>query len=94
MLKNSPKRTGETIEVTIEFDPFDRTIAPHPKLSEALNKNFIAKSKFESLSPSAQKEIVRYISFLRTEESRARIIERAINYLLGKSTFIGNKMLE
>ena len=31
MLKNSPKRIGETIEVEIEFDPSDRTISPHPK---------------------------------------------------------------
>src|ERR1044071_2649608 len=36
MLKNSPKRIGETIEVTIEFDPTDRTIEPHPKLIKAL----------------------------------------------------------
>ncbi len=92
MLKDSPKRIGETIEVTIEYDSSDRTIQPHPKLIEALNNNEIAKSKFERLSPSAKKEMVRYISLLKTEESRDRIIERAINYLLGKSTFIGNKM--
>ena len=35
MLKNSPKRIGETIEVTIEFDTSDRTIKPHPKLIAA-----------------------------------------------------------
>lgn len=94
MLKNSPKRFGEAIEVTIEYDSSDRTIKPHPKLIEALNNNEIAKSKFDSLSPSAKKEMVRYITLLKTEESRDRIIERAINYLLGKSTFIGKKMLK
>lgn len=94
MLKNSPKRIGESIEVTIEYDPSDRTIPPHPKLMEVLNNNSAAKSKFESLSPSAKKEMVRYITLLKTEESRDRVIERAINYLLGKGTFIGRKMLE
>jgi len=94
MLKDSPKRIGETIEVTIEYDPSDRTIKPHPKLIEALKNNEIAKFKFDSLSPSAKKEMVRYITSLKTEESRDRIIERAINYLLGKSTFIGKKMLK
>lgn len=33
--------------------------------------------------------MLRYISFLKTEESSDRIIEKAINYLSGKSTFIG-----
>lgn len=94
MLKDSPKRIGEAIEVTIEYDPSDRTIKPHPKLIEALNNSEIANSKFESLSPSVKKEMVRYITLLKTEESRDRIIERAINYLLGKSTFIGKKMLK
>ncbi|MNR43396.1 hypothetical protein D3C85_1620140 [compost metagenome] len=93
MLKNSPKRIGETIEVTIEFDPSDRTIKPHPKLIEALNDNLEAKFRFDNLSPSMQKEMVRYISSLKTEESRNRNIEKAINFLLGKSTFIGRKTL-
>nr|WP_121273386.1 YdeI/OmpD-associated family protein [Pedobacter schmidteae] len=93
MLKNSPKRVGETIEVTIVFDPSDRTIKPHPQLIEALNNNLQAKSRFDSLPPSSQKEMVRYISSLKTEESRNRNIERAINFLLGKSPFIGKKML-
>jgi hypothetical protein len=43
--------------------------------------------------PSAQKEMMRYISSLKTEESRTRNIERAICYLLGKGLFIGRKML-
>lgn len=94
MLKNSPKRIGEIIEVTIVFDPSDRTIKPHPKLMEALNNHLEAKSKFDNLTPSMQKEMVRYISSLKTEETRNRIIERAINYLLGKSTFIGKRMLD
>jgi hypothetical protein len=93
MLKNSPKRIGETIKVTIEFDPSDRTIKPHPKLIEALKNNLEAKSKFDKLSPSMQKEMVRYISSLKTEESRTRNIEKAINFLLGKSPFIGKKTL-
>lgn len=91
MLKNSPKRVGETIKVTIEYDPSDRTIKPHAKLTEALKNNLEAKVRFDNLSPSMQKEIVRYISSLKTEESRSRNIERAINFLLGKGSFIGRK---
>lgn len=57
MLENSSKRIEETIKVTIEFDPSDRTIKPHPKLIEALENNLEAKSKFDSLIPSMQKEM-------------------------------------
>lgn len=89
MLKNSPKRIGEEIEVEIEFDPSDRTIEPHPKFSKALLDNKEANDVFENLSPSKQKEIVRYISNLKTEKSVEKNVTRAINFLLGKERFVG-----
>ena len=91
MLKNSPKRIGETIEITIAFDSSDRTIKPPTKLINALAANKAAKIVFENLSPSRQKEIVRYISNLKTEESIDRNVARAINFLLGKGSFVGRK---
>lgn len=63
MLKNSPKRIGEKIELTIEHDPSDRSIQPHPKLEAALKKNKEAKKVFDQLTDSRRLEIVRYISF-------------------------------
>lgn len=89
MLKNSPKRIGEEISVEIQIDETDRTLAPHSKLTKALNENPSAKEVFESLSPSKQKEIIRYISFLKSENSINENIEKAIGFLLGKNRFIG-----
>ena len=89
MLKNSPKRIGETIELTIEFDPSDRTIKPPSKFTEALNENKIAKNAFQNLRPSLQLEIVRYIANLKTEESIDRNIIKAIRFLLGQGRFVG-----
>ena len=89
MLKNSPKRIGESVEITIEFDPVERSIQPHPKLIEALKNNKEAKIVFDNLSPSRQNEIVRYISFLKTEESIIKNINRAINFLTGTERFVG-----
>ncbi len=89
MLKNSPKRIGETIELTIEHDPSDRSIQPHPKLEAALKKNKEAKKVFDQLTDSRRLEIVRYISFLKTEESVDRNINKAIDFLLGKERFAG-----
>lgn len=89
MLKNSPKRIGEEIEVKIAFDPKDRTITPHPKLVAALNENAVAKEVFDTLSASKQKEIVRYITSLKSEESITLNVEKAIGFLLGKNRFVG-----
>ena len=91
MLKDSPKRIGETIELTIEYDPSDRTITPHPKLVEALEQNKEAKAVFDDLSPSLKKEIIRYISFLKTEQSVDKNVTRAIDFLLGNGRFIGRE---
>ncbi len=91
MLKDSPRRIGEEIDVEIEFDPSDRTIVPHPKLVKALKENKDANAVFEKLAASRQKEIVRYIANLKTEQSVDRNIERAINFLLGKGSFVGRK---
>ena len=93
MLKDSPKRIGEFIEVTLGFDPEERIITPHPDLIKALNKNKEAKKAFDSLRPSLQKEIVRYISNLKTEQSVAKNILKAIDFLLGKGRFVGRDKL-
>ncbi|WP_130736501.1 YdeI/OmpD-associated family protein [Flavobacterium sp. J27] len=89
MLKNSPKRIGEIITITISFDPIERIIAIHPKLIAALNKNLEAKKVFDNLSPSLQKEIIRYISFLKQESTILRNIDKVIGFLEGKNRFIG-----
>ncbi len=93
MLKNSPKRIGETIIVTVTLDPSDRTIQPHPKLVKALRENIEAKTAFDKLTPSAQREIIRYIAHLKNPESVDTNIKRAVNFLLGKGKFVGREKL-
>jgi len=89
MLKNSPQRIGEKIEVTVTLDTSDRTLKPNPKFMDVLNKNKQAKKIFQSLSSSRQKEIIRYISHLKTEESINKNIGKAIGFLNGKNKFAG-----
>ena len=89
MLKNSPKRIGEIIDITVEFDPKERIIKQHPKLVKALTDNQEAKNVFDNLRPSLRHEIVRYIAHLKTEESVDKNIIKAINFLLGKGRFVG-----
>jgi len=89
MLPDSPRKIGEIIEVTIGFDPNDRTISPHPELLKALDESEEAREIFDGLTPSLQKEIVRYISFLKSEESVKTNVQKAIGFLLGKNRFVG-----
>ncbi|WP_104382785.1 YdeI/OmpD-associated family protein [Sphingobacterium sp. HMA12] len=94
MLANSPKRIGELLEVSVVFDPTERSLVPHPELEQALTENDVAKAVFDRLAPSKRKEIIRYISFLKTDESRRKNIEKAIGFLLGKNRFIGREKPE
>lgn len=89
MLDDSPRRIGEVIEVTIGFDPSSREIEPHPRLTTMLDANPKAREVFDSLAPSKQKEIVRYIDGLKTDESVERNVRRALDFLLGKGPFVG-----
>ncbi|HJS01706.1 MAG TPA: YdeI/OmpD-associated family protein [Flavobacterium sp.] len=91
MLKNSPKRIGEQIEISIDYDSEKREIPIHPKLSQALKKNQEANTIFQNLRPSLQKEIIRYIANLKTEDSVNKNIPKAIAFLLGKGKFVGRE---
>ena len=80
---------GDTAKVEIEFDPKERVLTMHPKLQDALQKNKKAAGVFAALIPSRQKEIIRYINSLKTDESVERNINTAIGFLLGKQRFVG-----
>ncbi|HCN48844.1 MAG TPA: hypothetical protein DIT10_07100 [Chryseobacterium sp.] len=92
MLKNSPKRIGEVIEVTLEYDDADRSISIHPQLERAILKSTMAKANFEKLIPSRRNELIRYINNLKTEVSIQRNIEKIIRHLHGETDFFGKKI--
>ena len=89
MRQAAKKEVGDKAVFEIRFDPEERIIPIHPKFTKALQENKDAQKIFDSLRPSLQLEIVRYLSFLKTEESIDRNVSKAINFLLGKQRFIG-----
>ena len=89
MLKNSPKRIGELLDISIEVDHEERKIEAHPKLLAALEENPEALNVFNQLRPSSRNEIIKYISYLKTEQSIDKNVAKAINFLLGKERFVG-----
>lgn len=82
---------GDMAHLSISYDDSERKTILHPELKRALEKNKKANAVFESLPPYLQKEIMRYINQLKTEESVNKNIKRAVQFLLGKEGFIGRE---
>ena len=91
MLKNSPKRIGEVIEITVKYDPESREIETPECFIKALAENEAAKTVFDSLTASRKLEIVRYLANLKSEVTLEKNIKKAINFLLGKERFVGRE---
>lgn len=89
MLDDSPRRIGETIRVTVAFDPEPRTVQPPAPFTEALAADAVARAAFAALSPSRRHEIVRYLAALKTDASRQRNIVKAMAFLRGEARFAG-----
>jgi len=91
MRETAGKDVGDNIHIGIAFDTAERLTETHPALAAALKKNSKAKAVFDSLAPSLQKEIRRYINHLKTTAAVEKNVDKAIRFLLGKEWFIGRE---
>ena len=85
--KASGTTVGDRVDVELSFDADYRTGPLHPLpawFKEALNKNPEATKNWDVLIPSRKKEMLRYFSWLKSPEARARNLERALHVLSGK----------
>ena len=73
---------GDKIDVTIELDTEERTIEVPAEFQKMLNKNAAAKKMFDTLSNSRKKVLIIPIANAKTDETRNRNIEKAMNSLL------------
>jgi len=89
MRQAAGKQVGDTAAFTLRYDPELRELPVHPRLSQALADNPAADTVFITLPPSRRLEIVRYIASLKSADSVARNVEKAIRFLLGQERFIG-----
>lgn len=93
MRQVSGAKVGDTITIELEFDDEYRNGPLHDIpdwFSKALNESPTAKSNWHKLSPSRQKEVLRYFANLKSEEAKSRNRKRAISALEGNVTrFMG-----
>lgn len=92
MLKNSPEKIGEVIEVILEYDDSERILTIHPQLEKAIRESNLAAVNFEKLTPSRRHELIRYINNLKTEAAIERNIDKIIRHLQGETDFFGKKI--
>jgi uncharacterized protein YdeI (YjbR/CyaY-like superfamily) len=84
MRKAANADVGDEVTIEIHFDGSTRIVPMPPLFSHALSKNKHAKTAFEKLAPSRQKEILRYLNSLKQPETLERNIQKVIQYLQGE----------
>lgn len=84
--KASNTGVGDKVDVEVAFDEqYKGGPAEMPSwFRSALNKNAVAKKTWSALPPSRQKEVVRYLAGLKSEEAQQRNLVKAIEMLEGK----------
>jgi hypothetical protein len=82
--KSISEIVGREAKFEVVFNPNPPQYNMVPFLKEALDKNSRAKNHWEKLTPGRQKEILRYFSWLKSEEARQRNLKKVIDVLSGK----------
>ncbi len=83
----SQTKVGDVVTVRITFDDQYKNGPQHEMpdwFQTALDKNSTAHKNWLALPPSRQKEILRYFSWLKSDEAKQRNVEKAIHVLSGK----------
>ncbi|CAA9530052.1 MAG: Phosphate transport regulator (distant homolog of PhoU) [uncultured Segetibacter sp.] len=80
--KNANVKGGEELEIKLELDKAPRTVEVPTELQKALDKHETAKANFEKLAASKKKALVLSINEAKTDDTRSRRIEKAVQSLL------------
>ncbi len=84
--KSSGTKVGDEVLVHLSFDESYRGGPAYlmpPWFSVSLSKNMKAQAAWNALSASRKKEILRYFSWLKSDEARERNVTRALLVLSG-----------
>ncbi|MGG9963246.1 DUF1905 domain-containing protein [Ferruginibacter sp. SUN106] len=83
MLNGATVKPGDTVTFTIEQNSEPPEFLIPPALRKQLIKNGLLQA-FNTLTPYRQKEILRYLGFLKTDDALKRNIEKVITALKEK----------
>ena len=98
VLKASNTKVGSQVEIKLQFDADYKPGPVHPMpswFSMALAQNQLAKQGWDELTPSLQKEILRYMVRLKSIEAQNRNTQLAMHVLSGgKGRFLARSWNE
>jgi hypothetical protein len=83
MLENSGLNVGDAATIEIEFDPEPRSVPMPERFAEALANDRKARTAFENLAPSRQKEILKYLGALKTSQALEKNVRLVLQQLRG-----------
>ena len=84
MLKASGTKVGDEVRVEIEFDESPPQVGMPESLATALSNDVAVRKAFDALTPYRQKEILRYIGSLKSEEAIEKNVEKVSRQLKHK----------
>ena len=76
---------GDTLAIQVSNDDAPREVEVPDELANALRRNGTARTVFDGLSYSHQREYAQHVAEAKRPETRARRAERAIEQLLAKA---------
>jgi len=79
--KKIGKGFGDEILVTVEKDEEERSVEIPEDIAELMNSNEKAVATFQSLSYTAQKEYITWVTSAKRQETRADRIQKAVALL-------------
>ena len=86
--KASNTKVGDRVEVDVAFDATYKNGPTHPMpewFQSELDKHPKALTAWNDLTPSRKKEILRYMSWLKSDEAKEKNVKQAIHVLLGNT---------
>ncbi len=86
--KKAKVEVGDFVSVELVLDDEPRRVVMVPQLIKALKENKKAKVAFDNLSAEKQTEMLRYLNFLRSSESRERNVKEIIAFLMRNERLI------
>lgn len=81
MLRCASAKVGDRITIGLRFDPRSRMPRCPRALKVAIDADAARSARWKALTPSRRKEILRYLGFAKTEETRSRTIARVLAIL-------------
>jgi len=78
---NAGVKGGDELEITIELDTAPRTVELPEDFKKVLAKNKTANTAYDKLAPSRKKAMVLSITSAKSDETRQKRIEKALDEL-------------